>query len=52
MQILLGVESVHYAIHVLGLMDLLKLGAFSDGDEEHLWSIIDNSYIDEVSIRT
>ncbi|XPS69766.1 hypothetical protein M3J07_002014 [Ascochyta lentis] len=49
-EILLGIESMHYAVHTLGLMDLLKSGVFSGADEEQLWSIIDNTYIDDVTM--
>lgn len=42
---------MHYAIHTLGLMDLLKQGKFSDADEEHFWSVIDSTYIDDVSVN-
>ncbi|KZM28797.1 sequence-specific DNA binding RNA polymerase II transcription factor [Ascochyta rabiei] len=49
-EILLGVESMHYAVHTLGLIDLLKSGMSSGADEEHLWSIIDNTYIDDITI--
>ncbi|KAJ4985199.1 negative acting factor [Stagonosporopsis vannaccii] len=48
-EVLLGVENLHYAIHTLGLMDLLKLGTPSDADE-HFWDILDNTYIDDITI--
>jgi hypothetical protein len=51
MQIFLGVESMHYAIHTLGLMELLKFGMVKGADKEYLWSIVDNTYIDDVSIE-
>ena len=50
MQVLLGIDNMHYAIHTLGLMNLLKSVVVSGTDEDHIWSIIDNTYIDDVSI--
>lgn len=39
-----------YAIHTLGLLDLTKGGVISGVDEELFWSIIDNTYVDDVSM--
>lgn len=52
MQVLLGIDNMHYAIHTLGLMNLLKSVVVSGADEDHIWSIIDNTYIDDVSIES
>ncbi|KAF1353075.1 hypothetical protein EJ07DRAFT_135018 [Lizonia empirigonia] len=49
-EILLGVDSIHYAIHTLGLMDLLKQGKFSNADKEHFWSVINSTYIDDITV--
>jgi hypothetical protein len=40
---------MHYAIHALGLLDLLKSGIITGVDEEHFWNVIDSTYIDDVS---
>ncbi len=40
---------MHYAVHRLGLIDLLKSGLVSGADEEQFWDIMDNTYIDDVS---
>lgn len=40
---------MHYAIHSMGLLDLLKSGVILGVDEENFWNIIDNTYIDDVS---
>ena len=39
---------MHYAIHALGLLDLLKSGIITGVDEEHFWNVIDSTYIDDV----
>jgi hypothetical protein len=47
--VLLGVTNLHYAIHTLGLMDLLRSGVVPGADEENFWNILDNTYVDDVS---
>lgn len=42
---------MHHAIHTLGLTDLLRSGVMSGADEEYVWNIIDNTYIDDVSAQ-
>ncbi|KAF2626070.1 hypothetical protein BU25DRAFT_411903 [Macroventuria anomochaeta] len=49
-EVLLGVDNMHYAIHTLGLTDLLKSGLVSGADEGNFWNIIDNTYIDDITI--
>lgn len=39
-----------YAIHTLGLLDLTKAGVISGVDGQLFWSIIDSTYIDDVSM--
>jgi hypothetical protein len=43
---------MHYAIHTLGLTDLLKSVVVAGADEELIWSIVDNTYVDDVSLRS
>ena len=41
-------DKMHYAIHALGLLDLLKSGIITGVDEENFWNVIDSTYIDDV----
>ena len=45
---LMGIETMYHAIHAFGLAQLLKSGAVSNVDYEHYWSLIDNTYVDDV----
>ncbi|KAJ4381462.1 hypothetical protein N0V86_002821 [Didymella sp. IMI 355093] len=49
-EVLLGVTNLHYAIHTLGLMDLLRSGVVPGADEENFWNILDNTYVDDVTM--
>ncbi|KAL5117142.1 hypothetical protein ACEQ8H_004967 [Pleosporales sp. CAS-2024a] len=46
---LLGIDTMHHAIHAFGLTELLKNGQVSKADDEHFWNLIDNTYIDDVN---
>lgn len=50
LQTLLGVDTMYHAIHAFGLAELLKVGGVSNVDDEHYWDLIDNTYIDDVSV--
>ncbi|KAJ4401790.1 hypothetical protein N0V91_007689 [Didymella pomorum] len=47
---LLGVDTMYHAIHAFGLAELLKAGGVANVDDEHYWNLIDNTYIDDVSV--
>lgn len=49
-QALMSVNSMYHAIHAFGLAELLKSGVVANVDDEHFWNLIDNTYIDDVSI--
>jgi len=43
---------MYHAIHAFGLAELLKAGtSIVNVDDEHFWNLIDNTYIDDVSLR-
>jgi hypothetical protein len=50
LQALLGLDTMYHAIHAFGLAELLRSGSVSKVDDEHFWDLIDNTYIDDVSI--
>lgn len=39
---------MYHAVHAFGLAELLKSGMIANVDDEHFWSLIDNTYIDDV----
>ena len=41
---------MYHAIHAFGLAELLKAGGVANVDDEHYWNLIDNTYIDDVSV--
>lgn len=43
---------MYHAIHAFGLAELLKAGCVAGVDDEHYWNLIDNTYIDDVSVST
>ncbi|KAJ4364018.1 hypothetical protein N0V83_009473 [Neocucurbitaria cava] len=47
---LMGIDTMYHAIHAFGLAQLLTDGAVSNIDDEHFWNLIDNTYIDDVSL--
>jgi hypothetical protein len=50
---LLGIDTMYHAIHAFGLAELLKSGtSIANVDDEHFWNLIDNTYIDDVGLRT
>ncbi|KAH8723869.1 hypothetical protein GQ44DRAFT_773740 [Phaeosphaeriaceae sp. PMI808] len=46
---LLGIDTMYHAIHAFGLAELLKSGNVANVDDEHYWSLIDNTYSDDVN---
>jgi hypothetical protein len=46
----MGIDTMYHAIHAFGLAELLKSGRIDNVDDEHFWNLIDNTYIDDVSI--
>ena len=46
----MGIDTMYHAIHAFGLAELLKSGNVSNVDDEHYWNLIDNTYIDDVSL--
>ena len=46
----MGIDTMYHAIHAFGLAELLKSGQVSEADGEHYWNLIDNTYVDDVSI--
>lgn len=46
----MGLDTMYHAIHAFGLAELLRSGSVSDVDDEHFWDLIDNTYIDDVSV--
>ena len=46
----MGLDTMYHAIHAFGLAELLRSGLVSDVDEDHFWDLIDNTYIDDVSM--
>jgi hypothetical protein len=38
-----------YAVHALGLLNLLKSGIVSGVDQEHFWNVVESTYVDDVS---
>lgn len=46
----MGILTMYHAIHAFGLTELLKSGIVTDVDDEHFWNLIDNTYIDDVSL--
>lgn len=46
----MGIDTMYHAIHAFGLAEQLKSGAVSNVDDEHFWNLIDNTYIDDVSL--
>jgi hypothetical protein len=41
-------DTMYHAIHAFGLAEILKTGIVAGVDDEHFWSLIDNTYIDDV----
>jgi hypothetical protein len=41
---------MYHAIHAFGLAELLRSGSVADVDEDHFWDLIDNTYVDDVSV--
>jgi hypothetical protein len=41
-------ETMYHAIHAFGLAEILKTGIVAGVDDEYFWSLIDNTYIDDV----
>lgn len=46
----MGIDTMYHAIHAFGLAELMKSGTVSDVDNEHYWNLLDNTYVDDVSI--
>lgn len=45
----MGMKNLFHAIHAAGLGDILQYGDVTDVDDEHYWSFLDATYIDDVS---
>jgi hypothetical protein len=41
-------DTMYHAIHAFGLAEILKTGMVAGVDNEYFWSLIDNTYIDDV----
>ncbi|KAF1979036.1 hypothetical protein BU23DRAFT_448317 [Bimuria novae-zelandiae CBS 107.79] len=48
-EIFMGIKNLYHAIHAAGLGDILQTGPVTDIDDEHYWSFLDTTYIDDVS---
>ena len=46
----MGIDTMYHAIHAFGLAELMKSGTVLDVDDEHYWNLIDNTYVDDVSV--
>lgn len=44
----MGITDFFHAIHTVALGELLRVGPLADPDEEHAWSLIDNTYGEDV----
>lgn len=45
----MGIQNLYHAIHSAGLSDLLQAGPVAEPDDDHYWSFLDQTYIDDVS---
>jgi hypothetical protein len=50
MKVLIGISSMYHAIHAFGLAEWLKSGTVANVDDEHFWSLLDNTYVDDASV--
>ncbi|CAI6337889.1 unnamed protein product [Periconia digitata] len=48
-EVFMGITDFFHAIHTVALGELLRVGPLADPDEEHAWSLIDNTYGEDVS---
>ncbi|KAJ4299967.1 hypothetical protein N0V90_005215 [Kalmusia sp. IMI 367209] len=48
-EIFMGIKNLYHAIHSAGLSDILQAGPVTGLDDDHYWSFLDNTYIDDVS---
>ena len=48
-QVFMGMKNLFHAIHAAGLGDILQYGDVTDVDDEHYWSFLEATYIDDVS---
>ena len=45
----MGMKNLFHAIHAAGLGDILQYGGVTDVDDEHYWSFLEATYIDDVN---
>ncbi|KAF3006888.1 hypothetical protein E8E13_011069 [Curvularia kusanoi] len=49
-EVLIGVDQMGYAVHALGLLNLLKSGIVSGVDQEHFWNVVESTYVDDITM--